>query len=200
MTKSKLNFFSDSELDYMKKFQDFRNKLFYPISKLFMKIGLTANFISYIGLFVLSGFIYFIKTDLKLALVFLFLHVFIDAFDGPLARLMNQDGDSGSFTDMICDHTGMVIVVVTLIWANLINPVWASIYLYLYTILIIFIIVRNKLNRPISFVIRTKYFLYTLFGILAFFGMNYLDQGILIFNLLMFPSIFSSYISIKKSL
>ena len=200
MSKSKLNFFSDSEVDSMKKFQNFRNKLFLPISKLFMKLGLTANLLSYVGLLILIGFIYYIKIDLKLALIFLFLHVFIDAFDGPLARLMKQDGDSGSFTDMVCDHTGMAVVVVTLIWANFINPVWASIYLYFYTLLIIFVIVRNKLNKPISFVIRTKYFLYVLFGVYAFFGVNYLDQGVLIFNLLMLPPLFSSYKSIKNSL
>jgi len=200
MGKKNLNYFSESESNSMYKFQEFRNKIFLPISKLLMKVGLTANIISYIGLFVLIGFILNINSNPVSAVVFLALHVFIDAFDGPLARLMNQEGNSGAFTDMICDHTGMAVVVVTLIWANLVDPILASIYLYIYTMLIIFVVIRNQMKVPIKFVIRTKYYLYALFALFAIWNLNFLDQGLLLFTVLMLPSLFSSYFVIKKSL
>ena len=200
MEKEDLNYFSEKEKKSMYKFKDLRNKIFLPISKVLMKLGLTANIISYIGLFMLAGFIYYVLSNPIVASIFLFLHVIIDAFDGPLARLMKQDGNSGAFTDIICDHTGMVIVIITLIWANLINPVIASVYIYVYTLLIIFVIARNKMNLPIKLVIRTKYYVYILFGILAIWQINYLNVGLAIFTLTMLPSLLTSYFIIKRHL
>jgi phosphatidylglycerophosphate synthase len=200
MEKEDLNYFSEKEKKSMCKFKDSRNKIFLPISKVLMKLGLTANIISYIGLFMLMGFIYYVLSNPIVASIFLFLHVIIDAFDGPLARLMKQDGNSGAFTDIICDHTGMVIVIITLIWANLINPVIASVYIYVYTLLIIFVIARNKMNIPIKLVIRTKYYVYILFGMLAIWQINYLNVGLAIFTLAMLPSLLASYFIIKRHL
>lgn len=184
----------------MYKFKDLRNKIFLPISKTLMKLRLTANIISYIGLFILVGFVYYVLRNPVIASIFLLFHVLIDAFDGPLARLMKRDGDSGAFTDIICDHTGMAIVVITLIWANLVNPVIASIYIYVYTLLIIFVIVRNKMGVPIELVIRTKYYVYILFGLFAIWNINYLNMGMAIFILIMIPSLLTSYLIIKKHL
>jgi len=200
MKKEDLNYFSEKEKKFIYEFKELRNSFFLPLSKFFMKIGLTANTISYIGLFMLLGFIYYIFENPIFSLIFLLFHVLIDAFDGPLARLMNQDGNSGAFTDIICDHTGMVIVVITLIWANLINPVIASIYIYFYTTLIIFVIVRNKMNIPVRIVVRTKYYVYILFALFAIWNINYLNIGLIFFILTMFPSILSSYFIIKKEL
>ena len=200
MVKEDLNYFSEKEKGFMNKFKHLRNEVFLPISKILMRAGLTANLVSYIGFFILIGFIFYVNKNPILASVFLLLHVLIDAFDGPLARLMKQDGSSGAFIDILCDHTGMVAVIITLIYANLINPVLAAAYIYLYTVMIIFVIVRNKLKTPIKFVIRTKYYVYILYAAFAFLHVNYLDIGLIIFNLLMIPSIITSYFVIKKAL
>jgi phosphatidylglycerophosphate synthase len=83
--------------------------------------------------------------------------VIIDAFDGSLARLQKKDGDAGSMVDMLCDHTGIIIVVGGLIYTGLLNQTLGYVYSYIYTILIIFIILRNIIKRPIRVVFRTKY-------------------------------------------
>lgn len=199
--KESLNYFSEKEKKSLSKLRDSRDKFFMPISKLLMKIGVKANMISYSSLLVLIGFVYFIAIKSpQLALIFLLLHVIIDAFDGPLARIAKQDGDSGALTDIFCDHTGMITIVITLMWAALINPVLSSIYIYFYTILVVFIIIRNKIKRPITLAIRTKYPFYFLYAIYAFFGINLMDVGLLIFTILMTPSIITSYFVIGRFL
>jgi len=52
----------------------------------------------------------------------------------------------------------------------------------------------------IKFVIRTKYYVYILYGLYAFLGLNYLNTGLLIFSILMVPPLFTSYFIIKKTL
>jgi phosphatidylglycerophosphate synthase len=200
MSKEHLNYFSKKEKEKMNKIKDTRTNILLPISKFLKGLGLTANMVSYIGFFILIGFIYFVTKNPILASFFLLAHVLIDAFDGPLARLEKKDGDSGAFTDIICDHTGMVIVVCTLIFINLVNAVLASIYIYIYTIMIIFIIIRNRLKVPIKFVLRTKYYIYLLYAIWAIFNVNYFNYGLIIFIIIMLPETISSYFILKKAL
>lgn len=200
MQKEHLNYFSEKEKKSIIRFKDIRTKIFLPVSKVLMKLGFNANLVSYIGFLLLIGFIYYVTSKQMVASIFLLFHILIDAFDGPLARLMKQDGDSGAFTDIICDHTGMIVVMITLIYANLVNPIIASIYIYIYTIMIIFVIVRNKMNIPAKIIIRTKYYVYILYGVLAFWHVNYLNIALIIFNILMIPSIVTGYLAIKRAL
>ena len=135
--------------------------------KVLDKLGVTGNRISIFGLLLLIGFLYFITSKPLIASIFLFFHVFLDAFDGSLARYQKKSGDAGSMMDMFCDHTGIIIVVGGLIYAGLINPVNGYIYAYLYTIVIIFVILRNLIGRPIKIVFRTKYEVYLLYLVWA---------------------------------
>ena len=198
--KENLNYFSVNEKRGMDKFAVFRTRLLLPVSKALMKLGITANAISYFGLFILIGFVYYAKPNPLIASIFIFAHVFIDGFDGPLARLMSKDGNSGAFTDIVCDHIGTMVVAVTLIYVKIVNPVLASVYIFLYTVLIVFLTLRNRMHVPIKFVIRTAYFFYALYVLYALFGMNYLDPGLIVFNIIMVPPIISSYIIIKREL
>ena len=54
MEKENLNYFSKKEKKSMSKFKKLRDSFFLPISKILMKLGLTANAVSYIGLFLLA--------------------------------------------------------------------------------------------------------------------------------------------------
>lgn len=198
--KENLNYFCGREKKFLKKYSDYRTKFFLPISKILIKLGVTADLLSYIGLFILIGFIYFIKTNPIAASIFLLLHVAVDAFDGPLAKARNEAGDSGAFTDIICDHTGMIVVVLGLIYAGLADSLLGIAYIYIYTILIFFMVVRNKINNPIKLAFRSKYELYLLFGLYAFLGFNFLNIALSIFILAMIAPLVSSYFVIKNYL
>ncbi|MBU1934828.1 CDP-alcohol phosphatidyltransferase family protein, partial [Patescibacteria group bacterium] len=145
-------------------------------------------------------FIYFVPKDPIVAIYFLLAHVLIDAFDGPLSRLRKEDSDGGAFTDIMCDHTGMVIVVATLAYFSLVDPIISIAYVYLYTVMIIFVIVLNRVKVPLRLVFRTKYYVYILYAVWAIWGINYLDEGLLIFIVLMLPSVVGGFISLRKYL
>lgn len=200
MPKKDLNYFAEKEAKKQSKFKDFRCKLLLPVSKFLMKAGITADMVSYFGLIILIGFIYFAESNPIYASLFLLAHVCIDAFDGPLARLRKEEGDHGAFTDILCDHTGLIVVICTLIYFDLINAVLAGVYIYIYTVLIIFIIVRNKIKKPVKLVIRTKWYLYIVYGVWAFFGLNYLTYAVAIFTIAKIPTLISSYLIIKRNL
>jgi len=146
----------------------------------------------------LIGFVFFVQSNSLYAAIFLLAHVFIDAFDGPLARLMKRDSDAGALTDIVCDHTGMVVVVATFVYIGFVNPILAIVYVYLYTVMVVFVIWRNKIGIPARLIVRTKYYLYILYGVFLLFDVNILNYGLIIFSLLMFPSVVSGYFSIKK--
>ena len=198
--KLNLNYFSGPELEKQNNFKNSRTEWLNPIIKFLDRIGVTADGISYFGLLLLIGFLYFITSHPIIASVFLFFHVFLDAFDGSLARLQKKDGDAGSLTDMFCDHTGIVVVVGGLIYAGLVNSVIGYFYSYIYTILIVLIIIRNLIGRPIKFVFRSKYEVYLLYLIWAIWGLNYLDYGLIFFILTMIWPTIDSFRTIKKYL
>lgn len=141
--------------------------------------------ISAIGLFMLAGFVFYIGRNPLYSVYFLALHVVLDAFDGSLARYMKEDSNAGALTDMMCDHTGMFIVTTTLVYQGLVNGSIAIIYVYLYTMMIIFMVTLNRFNIPLRFAIRTKYYLYILFALWAIWGIDYFNAAIAIFTLLM---------------
>lgn len=141
--------------------------------------------ISALGILVLAGFIFHIQSHPLYSLCFLALHVALDALDGSLARYMKRDTDAGAIVDIACDHTGMIIVTGTLMYQGLIQQNLGVAYILLYTLMVTLIVVLNRLNLPLRFVIRTKYFLYILFALWAIWGMNYFNIAIIIFILLM---------------
>lgn len=200
MSKKHLNYFSGSEQGFMKWFEAWRTSLFRPISRLFIFFHVSPNMISYFGLFMLIGFIYFISRDPITALYFLLAHVLIDALDGSLARELKQESDAGALTDIICDHTGMVVVIATLAYYNLVGGLTAIAYVYLYTIMIFFIIILNRIKKPLRITIRTKYFVYLFYAIWAIWGLNYFNQILTIFIILMLPSVLIGFLKLQKQL
>lgn len=198
--KINLNYFFEKESILLKKYANFRTRLFKPISRFLMSLNITADMLSYFGLFVLVGFSYFANKKPIWALFFLLAHVLIDIFDGPLARESNTASNSGALTDIFCDHTGMVIVTIVLISLNLLNSILGVIYVYFYTLLIVFIIIRNVLKIPSSFVFRSKYELYFVFLIYVLFDINIFNYIVVIFILLMIPFLFFSFFKIKRFL
>lgn len=200
MSNKYLNYFSASEYAAISKFEAWRTSILLPVSKLLNFFGIKANHVSYFGFLILILFIVFFNNHPYLSAFVLFLHVFIDAFDGPLARFSKQDGDAGAFVDIMCDHTGMVVVTAILAYFKLLGSLPAIIYVYLYTIMIIFTIIKNRIGEPTYFLIRTKYYLYVACGLYLFFNFNFFNLLVWLFVLLMIPSIIFGFISLKNYL
>ncbi|WP_369609961.1 archaetidylinositol phosphate synthase [Sulfurisphaera javensis] len=81
-------------------------KILKPVAKAFIKLHISANVATIIGLilsFIYLAIIILLK-DVILGIVLLGLSAFMDAVDGEIARLSNKAGAKGSFLDSSLDR------------------------------------------------------------------------------------------------
>ena len=96
------------------------------------------------------------------ALAVLVLHVLLDGLDGPLARFTNVASPRGSFTDSLADQTVVVATTITVMTApeHAISVVAGSGYIFVYTLVVVFAMVRNAMQIPYSWVVRPRFVVY----------------------------------------
>ena len=195
-----LNYFSKKEKGFVQKLSQMRDKIFAPITHVLAKLHIGADILSYSSVLILVGFLLLIKSRPVLAFLFILANIILDAMDGVLARHTKTDSNSGAFTDIVCDHVSMFIVVTALLYYNFVMPLNVLVYIFLYVVLIVFTVVRNKLSISPKFVFRSKYYVFFLYGIWAFTDVNLLDGFIFFFNLIMFGMVLRSYAVLKRKL
>ena len=200
MVKQHLDYFSEKELKQVNAFKRFRTTYLYPIARVLVKMGCTADFISFIGFLMIFGFVYFIEKNPTTAVIFILLHIIFDGLDGPIARISKKDGSKGAFIDIIADHTGIIIATLGFMYYGLVQDLVGGIYIYLYTIMIVFTIIRNIMKIRPRLVIRSKWMIYILFIIYAFTNINYLNEAMILFSILMFISVSKDLIVIREKL
>lgn len=180
------NYFAESEQAGQERFQKVRDRLVGPLVRLLIRCRVTADLISLLSLLQLVPFGYLLLTaenpqQIAIASVFVWLHVILDALDGPIARTTGTAGPAGAFTDMCVDHSGMLITTCLLTAAELINPTSAVAYVSSYTVAIAFTIWLNMIGHPFKLVIRTKYLLYALVTAYGLFDVNLIGQAVVVF-------------------
>lgn len=179
----RFNYFAESEQDGQERFQKIRDGLFGPLVRLLIRCGITADLISLLSLLQLVPFGYLLliadsPQQVGVASLFVWLHVLLDAVDGPIARATGTAGPAGAFTDMCVDHSGMLITTCLLTAAHLVNPTAAVVYVSSYTVAVAFTIWLNMIGQPFKFVIRTKYLLYGLVSWYGVSGANLIDEAV----------------------
>ena len=89
------------------------------IAKQFLKLGITANFVTFVGFFFgLCSFYHIINSEFMYALIFLFLNRFCDGLDGTIARLTIET-DIGAFYDIILDFIFYSLFPIAFIFVDL---------------------------------------------------------------------------------
>ncbi len=116
------------------RMRTFRSKKLEPLAKFFLKIHLTANRMTSIGLF--FGFLsaYFLFENHYLFIIFGILHLFADAMDGIIARISTPH-KYGEYFDLISDRIVALLFLLKI-----------SFYLqdyYAYIVVIIFVITQS---------------------------------------------------------
>jgi hypothetical protein len=66
----------------------------------------------------------------------------------------------GSFTDTICDQSVITGCTITLMFAGTVGVVPGTLYVFLYTVVVLFAMVRNALKIPYSWLIRPRFGVY----------------------------------------
>ncbi len=100
-----------------------RDGVFMPLVKFFSFLNLNPNAITLLGVVSMLPFIFFIKINSTVSLLFLLSATLCDLLDGALARFQKRQSDRGKFIDVVGDITVLVLFIGGLIYANLISGV-----------------------------------------------------------------------------
>ena len=124
------------------------------------RAGATADRVTLLGLAFGLGFCALWSLSPMWAMLSLFLHVALDGLDGPLARQQGTASRRGSFTDTLCDQLVVAGTTITLMVAGLLDPALALLYVFLYTVVVTFSMVRNALGVPYGWLLRPRFPVY----------------------------------------
>jgi len=155
-----LNYFTGVEKKKQNRLCAARNRFFHPLLVTLDKLGVTPDIISFLSLLCMVGFVYFVPTNMLVALIFIIPHIVLDGIDGCLARYQGSASNAGALTDIFVDQIGLVVAILALIYYGMIDPFWSAWYMAMYMIMIMFLVLLNRLGSPIRFAFRSKYFFY----------------------------------------
>ncbi|MGD0577085.1 MAG: CDP-alcohol phosphatidyltransferase family protein [Candidatus Staskawiczbacteria bacterium] len=179
------HYFSSNEVKYQERLRLMRDKLLRIFLKPFIWLHISPNLVTFASFASLAGFFYFFIKNPIFAIIFLLLHVLLDGIDGSLARATGKSSRAGGFLDMLNDHTGMVVAVAAVMYYSMLNPVIGLIYVYIYSLLVVFIIYQNSLGIKSNTVFRTKYLFYALYILWALTGANIFNGAVAVFIVIM---------------
>jgi phosphatidylglycerophosphate synthase len=193
------------------KSRKLRSKISNPFIKLLAKTGVTPNMLSYSGVILMVGYIIMIVSDPWTAFALLLFALFIDGFlDGALARYLGTDSDKGKFVDQVCDITVFVIFILGVARLGLVNILMAILFVYVVSISKLFVVIKKNIGQKTDWVIHPfvgvfsnlpLYLSYLLFTIWLIYGINYMNQAIIVFTAgLIIKAIFDLHIIVSKKL
>lgn len=199
------NYFAEREQAGQAKFRRIRDRLSRPLVRTLIRCRVTADLISLVSLLQLVPFGYLVLSAensgrIAWASLFLWLHVILDALDGPVARATGTAGPAGAFTDMCVDHTGMLITTCILTASEVVNPTAAVAYVASYTVAVAFTVWLNMIGHPFRLVIRTKYLLYALITGYGLFHVNLISEAVVGFCVIHVLFAIAGFVKLRRNL
>ncbi len=204
---NKADCYASGERAAMVWYQRLREKWLGPLLSWLTRIGVRPDHLTYIALFLglLFGPLYFFYPSIAFGC--LLLHTLLDGLDGPLARVQGSASKAGSFTDTMCDQLVVVAVTLTMMChpSGFIPVPVGTVYVFLYTIVVAFAMVRNAMGIPYSWVVRPRLvvYLWICLETYVFEGTNlaYSTRYLLwIANILFLSRMISGFSKIKSTL
>jgi phosphatidylglycerophosphate synthase len=172
--------YSAGERGLMVWYQGFRQRRLARLLRLMEKLGINGNHVTVGSLvcgLLFCPLVFFVPW---LAFVMLFAHVIIDGLDGPLARHLGTDSRAGSFADTTCDQVVLAAATITMMCHpdQIIATLPGSIYIFLYTVVVVFAMVRNAMEIPYRLLIRPRMPVYMWAALDMFWFEGYLDGSV----------------------
>ena len=201
MMKKKIpvNCYSDREDGFMTWSRDLRAKWFKPALTLMGSMGIRAGHITLLGL--ISGLAFcplFVMEKYPWAFGLLLLHVLLDGLDGPLARHLGKAGDRGSFTDSVADQVVVSATAITLIYSGVAGTWAGGTYLFLYTVVVAFAMIRNALCAPYSWLFRPRFLVFAWLPVEIYLAPGTLNYVLWIATILLGIKSLTGFIAIRR--
>ena len=163
----KVTVYSAQEEAMMNTSQIWRGKILLPILKFLTFCKVRPNHLTYLSLVSGIAFCFIFCFEFKgakfISFVMLAIHVLLDGIDGPLARYTQTASNRGSFTDSMADQLVVAFTTIALIYAGNIRVIAGGLYLFLYTMVVVFAMVRNSLSIPYNWLVRPRFIVYAWF-------------------------------------
>jgi archaetidylinositol phosphate synthase len=192
--------YSEDEERVLGPWQRIRQHALAPIAAILARLGISPNTLSYISVAFGLGFFLFAPFHFALAFWLLVASIICDGLDGVEARLTRTNTPRGSFTDMFCDQVVVAFSVAGMVWRGSINPVLAILFVYVYTSLVIFLMLHRMLQVSSHWIVRpSRMLLYVGIALDFFFSINLLNILLFIY-LLAFPMLALSFWRLRKAL
>jgi phosphatidylglycerophosphate synthase len=192
--------YSEDEERVLGPWQRMRQFFLAPIAALLSRLGISPDMLSYTSVALGIGFFFFAPFNFTVAFWLLVASIICDGLDGVEARLKRTNTARGSFTDMFCDQAVVAFSVAGMVWRGSINPVLALLFVYVYTALVLFLVLHRMLQVSSHWIVRpSRMVLYIAIGLDFFFNIDLLNF-LLATYLLAFPMLALSFWRLRKAL
>jgi phosphatidylglycerophosphate synthase len=163
---------------------------------------ISADFITALSLVSGLGFCACYAVSKSWAFLFLGLHVFFDGLDGPLARRSGVASRAGSFTDSTVDQIVVAASTATMMMgvSPPIDVVAGSYYVFVYTLVVVFAMVRNAMNVPYSWLVRPRFIVFAWFVVETWFWPGTINYVLWFFNVILTWKMLTGFRTIRSSL
>ena len=192
--------YSEDEARILVPWQKMRQVVLSPIARLLAYLGISADALSYVSVALGIAFCLLAPTHFTIAFWLLVASVICDGLDGVEARLKGATTARGAFIDTFCDQLVVAFSVAGMAWRGLIHPVLAILFVYIYTALVLFLMLHSMLRVSSHWIIRpSRMLLYAAIALVFFFHINVLNY-LLAFYLLALPLLVLSFWRLRNEL
>jgi len=183
-----------------------RDYFFQPLLKIFSSLKIKPSHLS--NLKIIFGIIFFIsfKKELVLSFISIFLGLFLDILDGPLARYQKKAHDRGKFIDIFTDYLFYSFIILANFKLKFIKKIDLGFHLLLISLIYLLAIIKKHETTPTNWLIKPqaevgyfKFIFFLFFFLYLFFEIQFLNEVIFFLNLwIALLSIFYYLIILKR--
>lgn len=198
-SKTKITCYSEEEGKFMRRSQELRGQLLGPLLTILAKWRITPNHLTLLSLLAGLAFCPVFLWSSKLAAFGLLLaHVLLDGLDGPLARYTQRASNRGSFTDTAADQIVITFSTLTLIHTGHAGAWPGGLYLFFYSVVVVFAMVRNALAIPYSWLVRPRFAVYVWMPVELYLWHGSLDALLWLLTILLAVKALTGFIQIRR--
>jgi phosphatidylglycerophosphate synthase len=152
--------YSAGERASMERTQALRAALLRPALHLLTRWNIRADGITLASLIAGLAFVPLFPGYPLPALIALAVHALLDGVDGCLARHQGLASPKGSFTDTLADQCVLTGVMLAIAHQGMLPGWLAGLFLFAYTLVVTFAMVRNALEVPYHWLVRPRFAIY----------------------------------------
>ncbi len=193
--------YSQGERAAMDQGRALRARLLRPLLAALTRVRMTADGLTAVSLVAGLSFVPLWLVGMHWqALVALTAHVILDGLDGPLARFQGHASNAGSFTDTMADQTVIAATTCALVAAGMADAVAGTVYVVVYTAVVLFAFLRNALDVPYAWLFRPRFAIYAWIAIDAFLWPGTMSLALWLATALLAVKLGSGFVRIRARL